>query len=487
VTGRAGGGWPRSFEELTAELPPAVAPALRDLERVRRTLLATDTVVLVLDDDPTGSQVVHGVDVVTTTEPDELAALLDAPTRLGFVLTNSRALDAPDAVRLNAEVARVVLGAAAARGTRVEFVSRGDSTLRGHVPDEPDALLAACADAGTPIDLVTLCPAFPEAGRITIGGLHLVETADGFVPAGDSEFARDATFGYRASRLADWLEERTAGRIRAEQVAVVSVTELRTDPTEEVAARLAARPRGSVVTFDAVEPSDLSLVATVLAELRVQGRRLLHRAGPSLLGPLVGLSPIEPLGAAQLGGGRAAAGGGLVVVGSHTSVSSGQLDRLLESHPELLHVELDVASVLEDVAAEVGRVVEVLAPHARGRDAVLSTTRRRRDGADRAASLALARRVSDAVVEVVATVVRRAAPAYLVAKGGITSSEIATRALGVRRARVLGQLRRGQLSVWELPADSACPGLRYVVFPGNVGDDETLVEVVTTLRRAART
>jgi uncharacterized protein YgbK (DUF1537 family) len=65
----------------------------------------------------------------------------------------------------------------------------------------------------------------------------------------------------------------------------------------------------------------------------------------------------------------------------------------------------------------------------------------------------------------------------LIAKGGITSSDVATQALNVSRAVVMGQLLPG-VPVWQLGAESRYPGLAYVVFPGNVGRSKSLLEAV---------
>jgi uncharacterized protein YgbK (DUF1537 family) len=70
----------------------------------------------------------------------------------------------------------------------------------------------------------------------------------------------------------------------------------------------------------------------------------------------------------------------------------------------------------------------------------------------------------------------------VVAKGGITSSDIATQALGIRRAIVRGTLLPGIVSLWEI-ACGPFQGTPYVVFAGNVGDDESLRAVVAKLRR----
>ena len=71
-------------------------------------------------------------------------------------------------------------------------------------------------------------------------------------------------------------------------------------------------------------------------------------------------------------------------------------------------------------------------------------------------------------------------PAFLVAKGGITSSTVATHALGIRKALVLGQIQPG-IPVWQADSSSKFPEIPYVVFPGNVGDRDTLRQVVEVL------
>jgi uncharacterized protein YgbK (DUF1537 family) len=90
--------------------------------------------------------------------------------------------------------------------------------------------------------------------------------------------------------------------------------------------------------------------------------------------------------------------------------------------------------------------------------------------------------VSAAVTEVVRGALP-ARPAWVVAKGGITSHDVAVRGLGIRRATVLGQLLPGMVSVFR-PIDAApeVVGTPYVVFAGNVGDETTLASVIDRFR-----
>jgi uncharacterized protein YgbK (DUF1537 family) len=110
---------------------------------------------------------------------------------------------------------------------------------------------------------------------------------------------------------------------------------------------------------------------------------------------------------------------------------------------------------------------------------VIATSRELITSLDAASSLDIGARISAALVEVVQRLKVR--PRYLIAKGGITSSDLATRALGVKRAMVLGQILPG-VPVWELGAESKFPGLPYIVFPGNVGGREALKEAVEKIK-----
>ncbi|HEX5503523.1 MAG TPA: nucleotide-binding domain containing protein, partial [Thermomicrobiales bacterium] len=118
---------------------------------------------------------------------------------------------------------------------------------------------------------------------------------------------------------------------------------------------------------------------------------------------------------------------------------------------------------------------------AAGRDAVLSTAREYVAGHTPAESLEIGRRVSSALVEIVAGLAVR--PGFLIAKGGITAHDLATHALGGRRIFVPGQLLPG-VPLWVLGAESRWPGLPYAVFPGNVGGPAALREAWSVERGA---
>lgn len=443
----------------------AALPPVREVpaEQVREALVGTPTVV-VLDDDPTGTQTVRDLPVLTRWTADDVDWALAQGTPAFFVLTNTRSLGPDDAAARTREVVRTCLAVAGRRGMDVVFASRSDSTLRGHFPLETDVIAWA---AGAP-DAVILAPAFPDAGRVTLDGVHWLRDGDRLTPVADSEFAADATFGYRSSRLATWVAEKSGGAIPAADVAEVGIEELRDGEV--------TLPRSRVIVLDAVVDDDLRAAVLAILAAERAGARYVYRVGPSFVRARAGQGAQPPLDDAELSR-TVARGHGLLVAGSHVGRTSRQLERLA-ARRDLAHVELDVAAVLE--GAPLDEITADAVDALKRRTTLVSTSRTLVTGRDEAESLAIARRVSAALTGVVRQVVHAAEPAYVLAKGGITSSDVATESLLADRAWVRGSMLPGLVSLW---APTSGPPL--VVFPGNVGDDEALADVVDRLEEAA--
>lgn len=465
--------------------PPLVLDGAR--EQVRAARLATGRRTAVLDDDPTGSQAVHDVAVVTVLEREQLAAGLAEPGATCFALTNTRSLPEDEAAALTTRTGRALLELGRELGAPIDVMSRSDSTLRGHVHAEVAALQAARRDVlGGGFDGVLFVPAMLEAGRLTAGDVHWARVDGQLVPVGETEFAADATFGYSSSNLRAFLAERSGGTVRAEDVASLTLDDVRTGGPERVADLLAGLEGGTWVVANATEYADLEVVALGVLAAEARGTSLLHRTGPSFVRALAGIEPRDPLVPADVRGGARRAGHGLVVVGSHVGLTSRQVAAARE-RGGFTEVRLDVAEIADEgrrdahVTGATAAVAEALARS----DVLLLTSRELLRGADAATSLAIARATSAAVVEVVrgALAGAGAGPAWVVAKGGITSHDVAVRALGIRRARVVGQFLPGQVSLFDpVEAPDAVVGMPYVVFAGNVGDEGTLAHVVEILR-----
>ena len=462
--------------------------------RVRAWHQRTNRRTVVLDDDPTGSQSVHDVNVVTVPDRNEYRAALGEAGSTCFILTNTRSLAQPAAVALTQAVARDLFELSREQGFPMEMVSRSDSTLRGHVVAEVRAIDAVRRErTGTGYDAVLFVPVFLEAGRVTAHDVHLARVGGAFVPAGETEFANDAAFGYRSSNLKEFLVEKSGGTIGVRDVHSVSLDDIRLGGPKTVANVLARVPPGAFVVINAVDYADLEIVALAVMEAREQGRSYLYRTGPSFVRALAGLAGREPLQAADIWPAGRTRGHGLVVVGSHVGLTSDQV-AFARARGGLVEIELDVTRVVGlgqympaigqygpgtgDYVAAIGARAGAELAHA---NVLVSTSRALVRGADGEASLQIARDVSAAMADVVRAAIK-AKPSWVVAKGGITSHDVAVRGLGIRRAEVLGQLFPGMVSVFRpLEAATEAVGVPYVVFAGNVGDEHTLADVIDLL------
>jgi uncharacterized protein YgbK (DUF1537 family) len=475
-------------DELLAKFPADTpVPA----EQVAASVAASKRVLVVLDDDPTGTQSVADLPVLTAWEADDFRWAFGVsdggtPPPAVYVLTNTRSLDPAEAAARNREVVLNSLEAARDLDLELAFTSRSDSTLRGHFPLETDTIAEALkSHAGRGTDGVVMVPAFPDAGRVTIGGVHYTRSGNGtLTPVAETEFARDATFGYANSSLAEYVEEKSDGRYSARDVIVLDLGILRTGSPEESAAAiadaLAPAANRTPIAVDIVTENDLRRLALGLAEAERRGKNLIYRVGPPFVRGRIGQEVRAPLSSAEALGGDAPERGGLVVVGSHVGQTTRQLEALLRRLPSARVVELDVERLLGGDDRHVAETAERVAAALGEGDVVVHTSRTLVTADDAAASLAIARRVSAAIVDVVRRTVASVRPRFVVAKGGITSSDVAAHGLSIRRAIVRGPMLPGIVSLWE-PMDGPARGIPYIVFAGNVGDDESLADVVGKL------
>ena len=429
----------------------------------------SNTKIIVLDDDPTGSQTVHSCLLLTRWDAGTLREALRDDAPLFFVLTNTRGMDAERAATLTAEVCanlRVALDAEQQAGNPITpiLVSRSDSTLRGHYPIETDVI----ADQLGPFDAHFLVPAFFEGGRITRDSIHYVVTDGTEVPAHQTEFARDSVFGYRHSYLPDYVEEKTAGRTRASEVERFLLADVRGDCGQ----RLRGLHDNACCVVDAETQADLDHFATQLRDAATADSRFLFRSGASLLTALAALPP-QPVAATAMHRYVRDHRPGAVVVGSHVQKTSDQLAQLLKQSGTVA-VEVDV----ERVGNERDRVRDeaialAAAAHQDGNTPVIFTSRGEKQFSDQATRLAFGERLSALLMDIV-----RGLPptlGYLISKGGITSNDVLSDALALRTARVVGQVLPG-CSVVRCPADHPrFAELPVVIFPGNVGSDDALV------------
>ncbi|GAA5187454.1 four-carbon acid sugar kinase family protein [Rugosimonospora acidiphila] len=395
--------------------------------------------VLVLDDDPTGTQA--AADVPVLLRPADVSPTLGGRPA-AYLLTNTRALGREEAVAL-------VAAARHRAGPGVELVLRGDSTLRGHVFPEMRAL-------GLDEAVGLIVPAFPAAGRVTLGGVHYLTTGGAPVNVADTEFARDPVFGFSARTMREWVAE-LGGERPVELVGPAAPGDERADAIRDA---LLGTPDGGIVVPDVCEDTDFAPIMAGLRAARLRGRRVVVRCAAPLAALIAGvpgrLVPPSEAGATRL----------LIVCGSHTAAATAQLDGVRDLTPPHLVVPTD-ALFGEARQDAVRSVVEAARGQLAGTGVTVVTTERRRrpehgalsDGATVMAGLMAVTRCLAPEVDAI------------VAKGGITSAEVVTSGLGASEATVLGQIEVG-ISLWQVG------DVPVAVVPGNIGDAGTLARMV---------
>jgi len=436
----------------------------------------TDTKIIVLDDDPTGSQTVHSCLLLTRWDVETLKQGLQDAAPLFFILTNTRGMNAIEAAELTRTVCRNLrqaLDELAEEGVSINplLVSRSDSTLRGHYPVETDVI----AEELGPFDAHFMVPAFFEGGRKTVDSIHYLAVDGKDIPVHETEFANDSVFGYSHSYLPDYVEEKTVSRIKASQVERFVLDDVRGDSLS----RLLALQDNVCCAVDGETQEDLNHFCRQLMQAAQQGKRFLFRSAASLLTALAELPP-QPVAAEKMFEYVRDDMAGAVIVGSHVKKTTQQLNQLLQQEG-ITGIEIDVARIIEHRAQLLEDVItEAEQCHAKNITPVIYTSRTELQFEDQVTRLAFGEQVSAFLMDIVRNL--PVTTGFLISKGGITSNDVLSDGLALRTSRVTGQILAG-CSVVRCPDDHPrYPDMPVVIFPGNVGDEHALATVFQRLR-----
>ncbi|MBN8562239.1 MAG: four-carbon acid sugar kinase family protein [Leptolyngbya sp. UWPOB_LEPTO1] len=430
--------------------------------------------IIVLDDDPTGSQTVHSCLLLMQWDVETLRFGLQDDAPIFFVLTNTRSLTPEAAQSITQEVCRNLKTAIAQTGIE-DFlvVSRSDSTLRGHYPIETDAI----AEELGPFDAHFLVPAFFEGGRTTRDSIHYLKVNGVDTPVHETEFAKDSVFGYKHSYLPDYVEEKTHGRIRADQVERFVLADIRSG----IQARLDKLQNNQCCVVDSETQWDMDRFASDVLAVASEGKRFLFRSAASLLTSLANLGA-QPIAQAEMAKYVRDGKPGAVIVGSHVKKTTEQLQKLLEA-PGTVGVEIEVGQLVRSNDAHdallndaVQKINEI---HNAGNTPVVYTSRTELTFDDAQTRLNFGESVSGLLMDILQHL--PADIGFLISKGGITSNDTLSKGLALRTARLLGQVLAGVSMVRTDSDHPQFPNLPVVLFPGNVGDETALATVYRRL------
>ena len=438
--------------------------------------------IVVLDDDPTGVQTVHDISVYTNWEKETIRQGFEEKNNLFYILTNSRGFTAEQTTAAHNEISAVVDEVARETGREYIFISRSDSTLRGHYPLETEILKANYEkNTGKTIDGEILCPFFKEGGRFTIDDVHYVKYGDKLIPANETEFAKDKTFGYTAATMPEYIEEKTKGTYKAENVTCISLEDIHNMDIEKIENLLMNVQGFNKIIVNAVDYADIKVFCVALYRAMAKGKVFMFRTAAAIVKVMGGVSD-QPLLTRQQMVTKETDNGGIIVVGSHTDKTTRQVEEL-KKLTDIEFIELNATLVRDEKAfeTEVNRCLEREEECIKAGKTVCCYTTRvliTADTGDKEDELRLSVKISDAVQSLVGRL--KVTPAFVIAKGGITSSDVGTKALAVKKANVLGQIRPG-IPVWQTGEESRFSMTPYVIFPGNVEEITTLREAVEVL------
>lgn len=438
--------------------------------------------IVVLDDDPTGVQTVHDISVYTNWDKETIRQGFEEENNLFYILTNSRGFTAEQTIKAHNEISSVVDEVAKETGREYIFISRSDSTLRGHYPLETEILKTNYEkNAGKTIDGEILCPFFKEGGRFTIDDIHYVKYGEELIPANETEFAKDKTFGYTAATMPEYIEEKTKGAYKAENVTCISLEDIHNMDIDKIENLILNVHDFNKIIVNAVDYADVKVFCVALYRAMAKGKVFMFRTAAAIVKVMGGVSN-QPLLTRKQMVTKETENGGIIVVGSHTDKTTRQVEEL-KKLADIEFIELDATLVKDEQAfeAEVNKCLEKEEECIKaGRTVCCYTTRAliTADTGDKEDELRLSVKISDAVQSLVGRL--KVTPAFVIAKGGITSSDVGTKALAVKKANVLGQIRPG-IPVWQTGEESRFPMTPYVIFPGNVGEITTLRESVEVL------
>ena len=440
--------------------------------------------IIVFDDDPTGSQTVHSCPLLLKWDLKNLITGLNDPSPLVFLLANTRSLTAESASERIREMSKLVREALQSQSLLMQeiiFISRGDSTLRGHGILEPQIINEELG----PFDATLHVPAFFEGGRTTVNGVHLLNGC----PVHTTPFALDKTFGYSTSNLDDWLEEKSEGQIQAQDVERLTLPILDAAIDSKIGMErlidwLFDLSGNQLVVVDAQVPAQLTALAAAIRCLFGK-KRFLFRSAASLINSFANLSPqllVEgEFSSLRLRDKEGNFKPGLVTVGSHIPLADQQLEVLLgqsccegielpaDKISRIFSGELPIEMLFNLKAEWMNQLLDLLKC---GKTPVLFSSREELQFSVVNERLKFGNSLAALMAELVSSVSSQLG--YVISKGGITSHCLMEIGLKLESVRLKGQLLPG-LSVVLANNHLQVEGLPIITFPGNLGEKDSLL------------
>ena len=434
--------------------------------------------IIVIDDDPTGSQSVHDCLLLLNWNYETLLKGLLSNSSLLFVLANTRSLSEKEVEKRLEEICNTLYKVYVENNIQdnLLFVSRGDSTLRGHNFLEPDLINQYLG----PFDATFHIPAFLEGNRITINGKHFVNG----VPAHKTNFAKDNIFGYETNDLKKLLYKKSKSKIELKNIKNLNCIEKYS--SYELKNFMENLKNNTHVIVDIDKFSQLEKFSELIREL-IKNKKFLFRTAASFLKTISNTKNIKKsnfyYSQLRLKNKLNQFLPGLIIIGSYTDISTKQLNNLLELN-FFKAFEIDVEEFYKIHLSKnretlIFKLKKIILERIRitiknNFIPIIFTSRKEKIIENNYLQMDFYNSLSSFIAEIVADM--KYEIGYLISKGGITSNTILNSSFNIDYVYLEGQICSG-ISLVKAKLTNNKNDLPVITFPGNLGNDHSLTQV----------
>ena len=444
--------------------------------------------IVIIDDDPTGSQTVNSCNLILKWDYETLLKSLKGSSNLLFILANTRSLSENDAkIRLKeiCSSLKKIMNNSLFAEEQFVLISRGDSTLRGHNYLEPFMINELLG----PFDATFYIPAFIEGNRTTVNGNHFVSN----IPISKTIFSKDKIFGFSTSNVKELIYEQSDRQLNFNNIENIYIKDfevLEGTQTNKLYNYIEKLKNNKKVIVDIIDYSQLDKFSRVIKSL-LNKKKFLFRSAASFISSLsnVKRNKKDNIYFSQLRrkNNNDKIMKGLLVVGSYVELSTLQLNKVLEISV-CKPIEINVLKLydffkLEDNLRQINSLKKLILNAIRQNLSqefipVLYTSREIVSLGDNNDLIQFQLFLSAFISEIVSVIKNEIG--YLISKGGITTNSIISEGLEAESVYLEGQILPGiSLVTFNLLEQKG--KLPIVTFPGNIGNQMSLVKALEIL------
>ena len=443
--------------------------------------------IIIIDDDPTGSQTVNGCNLLLKWDYETLLKGLKDSSNLLFILANTRSLSKEDVkIRLKeiCSALREIMNNSSFAEEDFVLISRGDSTLRGHNFVEPDIINELLG----PFDATFYIPAFIEGNRTTVNGNHFVDN----IPIHKTIFSKDKIFGFNTSNVKELIYEQSNYQLdfnNIENIFIKDFEALETNQPSKLFMQIEKLKNNKKVIVDIMDYSQLDKFSSIVRSL-LKKKKFLFRSAASFISSLSNVKRTQKdhiyFSQLRRKNNSDKAMKGLIVVGSYVELTTLQLNKVLEislCKPIEINVfklyeffkigdNLNLNSLKKLILNSIRQnLIRESIP-------VLYTSREIISPTDKNDLIQFQLFLSAFIAEIVSAIKNEIG--YLISKGGITTNTIISEGLEADSVYLEGQILPGiSLVTFNLLKQKG--KLPIVTFPGNMGNQMSLVQALEIL------